>query len=1269
MAERPSPASCDQETAPLDETGRLAPGGRREQHLEAGALINGRYRVQRTLGAGGMGVVYLVADELHGGRPLALKTIRGDAIEAHHLGLFKAEFRTMATLHHPNVVRALDFEPWHGSPDHLFTMEYVPGADVLQATAGRDWPSILGLVVQICRSLSYVHSRGLVHFDIKPSNVRVTEDDQVKVLDFGVARARLRSGIAGFTGTPHYMAPELGVPDAGPDHRADLYSLGITTFRLLTRRLPFDAPTAAELWVMHSRHPLCFTEAEQEVLPDWLRQLVTRLCAKQPADRFRTASAVLEAINRDGEMAFAPETHETRESYVLSSRFVGRAEALDRLNAYVGERTAGSGRAPRVAFVAGQSGVGKSRLMREVRHQAQLARLPFVESNCYDGALDEYAPIADLLSHCVRLARGVGATDLVDVHREVLATLVPGLGQGPPPLEHQEAEQRRLAEGASAFVVGLAERTPLVLYVNDLQWASVGTIALLRHLVLLVASRERAGRPVRVALVGSYRDDEVPGRPVQGLLAELEERGGGVVESLQVLGEEDVGRLLASMLGLEALPGDFVGRVARTTLGNPYFVEEVMRNLVADGSVYLEDGRWTATRAVDVLEIPQSMTAAFMRRFDHLEPRTQRILEVMAAYGKPMAGPVLVEVLGDEQALYDGLAVLQKRQMILAGTDAGRLVYAVNHDRMREALYEGMEAERRQELHGRIGRSLEGMAAGSSETAYELAQHFWLSADRDKALRYCLAAADQARDAYAAHLGAELYGRVLALLPEDDPRREELVEARADQQTLAGDYDAAVRTYEALLATHRSIPDRARLERKLGTALFQMGALREALERFERATQLLGGARVPRGPLLVPALAGALGVRVWRAVFGSPPPPRVEAEAQRLRERWDVMSRASPVYFYLSEMNRFRLASLRQADLAERVGDREAAVSLSALAFMYAMHGLHRPGASAIDRALRAAEQSESAFHLGAVLCYRSALASAAGDTRGALGDAERALALLRDLGDQWQLSFALTCLAWGRWGLGEYRGHRAIAIEAGELMERTGSVTLGKQAWSGVAVSSAMIGEFDEEAERAADRAMALSVETNDQFAVSMAERGCGCVELQRSDWAAAIHWLSQARQTVEGTGNVNLYNADVYALLARAGLERALEAGEGDLAPVARAVRRARALGWMFPLHRSPALASAGLLAWLQGRRSRALRRLQGAVEAAEHVHNPAQLADALYVQGRCLAEGGDPHAARKSCGRALEHAERIGLRPLVSRLRVLEDAIGGEDQSQSS
>jgi serine/threonine-protein kinase len=258
----------------------------------------GKYRILGRLGRGGMGIVYKALDETLD-REVAIKVLNSDVTDAELLKRFRAEAVSLARLNHPNI--ATIYELHRHQDELLMVMEFVRG-ESLQSLSERTGPfdpaQAAYICVQILEALAHAHRAGIVHRDLKPANVMVTETGAVKIMDFGIARVLGGEHLthAGFMmGTPAYMAPEQ-VLGQEVDGRADLYSVGVIFYRLLSRELPFQADTAigmAQKQVAETPTPLA---AFRPHLPEWCEALITKALAKAPGERFQSAEAFRAAI-------------------------------------------------------------------------------------------------------------------------------------------------------------------------------------------------------------------------------------------------------------------------------------------------------------------------------------------------------------------------------------------------------------------------------------------------------------------------------------------------------------------------------------------------------------------------------------------------------------------------------------------------------------------------------------------------------------------------------------------------------------------------------------------------------------------------------------------------------------------------------------------------------------------------------------------------------------------------------------------------------------
>ena len=268
------------------------------------AFIDGRYVVERLLGSGGMAQVYLAHDEVLD-RYVALK-ILGDqyAEDEEFVERFKREARSAASLSHPNIVSIYD-QGRSEDGAYYMAMEYVPGGTLKERIRreGALTPgAAVGVALEVTDALSEAHERGVIHRDIKPQNVLVTEKGDVKVTDFGIARAAA-SASSGATatgavlGTVDYMSPEQARAErVGP--RSDLYSLGVVLYEMLTGTLPYEAQSPMGVAMKHATEPVRSPREVNPSVPEPLAVLTTRLLAKDPEDRYASAAALSEDLQR-----------------------------------------------------------------------------------------------------------------------------------------------------------------------------------------------------------------------------------------------------------------------------------------------------------------------------------------------------------------------------------------------------------------------------------------------------------------------------------------------------------------------------------------------------------------------------------------------------------------------------------------------------------------------------------------------------------------------------------------------------------------------------------------------------------------------------------------------------------------------------------------------------------------------------------------------------------------------------------------------------------
>src|SRR5262245_15513157 len=348
----------------------------------------GRYDVIRELGRGGTGAVYEVSDPATGAR-LALKRLEGgDAVSR-----FRREFNTLAHLAHPRVVTVHEYGEADGRP--YYTMELLDGRD-LRELACAPVEVACRLARDVAAGLAFLHSRRLLHRHLAPRNVRRPRDGRAQLIGFGpVAPIGSARDVAG---TPPFTAPETlrGMP---LDPRADLFGLGALLYWLLTGTYAFGARTLAELEGAWKRRPLPPSSVASGV-PAALDDLVLALVRIDPIGRPATAA---EVIDRLGAIAGLPPLTEAEvaRGYLASTTLVGRTDEMARLRKLLDSAMRGRGRA---VILDGPSGGGKSRILRELRLEAQMAGAAVVEMDATTAGTGPVAGLRQLTRELLAVA-------------------------------------------------------------------------------------------------------------------------------------------------------------------------------------------------------------------------------------------------------------------------------------------------------------------------------------------------------------------------------------------------------------------------------------------------------------------------------------------------------------------------------------------------------------------------------------------------------------------------------------------------------------------------------------------------------------------------------------------------------------------------------------------------------------------------------------------------------------------------------------------------
>ena len=469
----------------------------------AGAALPPRFEARAALSEGTSPRVVAAFDR-ETGRRVVLK-IGGGAGSEESLALRK-EFRLLASLDHPSIVKARDFG---FTADGLawFSTDEVDGPDLASFARSHALLENLSALADVAHALDYVHSRGLVHGDVKPTNVRVL-GERAFLLDFGLAFARGEE-VAGIRGTPAYLAPEV-LRGGKPDRRADLYALGVTFYEALTGVLPTAGRDLGGVLRFHLEEDVPVASRVTPGIPSRLDRILAQLMERDPAARTPSARTLLDDLGRDFGLVRGS-TWDARPE-LLTPPFCGRVELLGRFSQALRHAAEGSGKA---IVVLGPEGAGKSRLLAEWRALAQSEGALVVEGRAVAEDRTPYRPVLDVLSALTRRGGSAGAPARAALAR--VARLA-ATGADAPPISRLTEESSRLALFDEVLAALEATRRteagerPLVVLVDDLHLADRATAALLSFLFKAAESRPlvvaAAAEPAGAARAG--------GRPERG---------------------------------------------------------------------------------------------------------------------------------------------------------------------------------------------------------------------------------------------------------------------------------------------------------------------------------------------------------------------------------------------------------------------------------------------------------------------------------------------------------------------------------------------------------------------------------------------------------------------------------------------------------------------------------------------------------------------------------------------------------------------------------
>jgi serine/threonine protein kinase len=798
----------DKSIGELLSAARPSPPRALPRRLRENSLLDERIAVRRQLGAGATSTAY---EAEQAGKRIALKVLNN--LDPGQIYALKKEFRVLRRLRHPNVVSVHELfcleDQW------FFTMELIDGLPLDRhwtervlhhSTPQQAELALRGLIAQLAQGVNAIHRAGLLHRDLKPSNVLVEASGRLVILDFGLVSDQQGEGGVGQTlqhvvsGTPGYMAPEQAA-GRGAQTASDWYAVGGIIFQLLTGRLPFQGTSFDVIREKQLRCAPSAREFAHDVADD-LIELCDTLLARAPEARFDEQRIAQLAAH------YRPLRDEPR-APTSGLPFVGRRFLLSELeSAYLSARVSG----PTLSLVSGPFGSGKTALLeRFSEHIQQRDHVLVLRGRCQEResvphkAFDE---CVDNLSRMLMRLTQEQAAQLVPRYPEALIRLFPVLSRvgalreaakGAEDTEQTLDLRRRGVMAFRELLCRIADRRPLVLIIDDLQWCDADSERLFAELFLPPDAP-------RMFVLSCFRSEgsTVPASVARLLaLEEVSHRS----YALEPMSRDESYELASAALAQgDPLPGDVARAIAGEAQGVPLYVLELAQQ----------------ARLLPEQESALSLDDLFRRRTKQLDATASRWVQILAIAGRPLSLSVL-NSLTPAPDPHGTLALLEEQTLARVRTAQGEPLVELLHDGVARSALGELEADAVRAIHRELA---ELYKASKDANPAIIAEHLHGAGDPDDAQRYLTDAAAQAMEALAYHRARELLELAQARARRPSAA---LLERLGDARVASGQAPEAAREY-LRAAEHAAPQKRHALRLRAASQLLRSGQVGEGSE-------------------------------------------------------------------------------------------------------------------------------------------------------------------------------------------------------------------------------------------------------------------------------------------------------------------------------------------------------------------------------------------------------------------------------------------------------
>ncbi len=832
-------------------------------------------------------------------QPIILKVLKQDCLNPLQLTRYKQEYEIICNLEHRGIIKAYDLQN-----DRYLTMilEDFGGESLRNLLSRREFNLVesLEIACQITDSLAEIHAAQVIHKDINPSNIVFNPvNKQLKIIDFGISTRlgsehTVLSSPNALEGTLAYISPEqTGRMNRSLDYRTDLYSLGVTLYELFTHKLPFTGDDPMELIHCHlAKQPVSPARINPKI-PRMVSAIVMKLMAKTAEERYQSVwgikadleTCLLQLQNYDCIIDFDLGKEDISHQFNIPQKLYGREQEVSTLLAAF-ERVVNAVSKTEMILVKGYSGIGKSALVKEIYQPITRQRGYFIS-----GKFDQfqrnipYSAVVKALSGLVKQLLTESELQLQEWKQKLLAAIEPnaqiiidvipeveiivGKQSSVEKLGGNEAQNRFNSVFKSFIRVFCQAEHPLVLFLDDLQWADSASL----QLIELMMTDDKMHH---LLLIGAYRDNEVDaGYPLIILLEKLNLEASINQIHLTPLNQDNITNLITDTLHRDSNDAKCLAKlVADKTGGNPFFVNQFLYNLYSEKLIYFHTSQsgekpgweWDISQ-IEAMDITDNVVDLMVSKLIKLPLSTQKVLRLAACIGNRFTLNTLA-IVSELTVIevFQNLAIAIKQGLILPTSGLeflnlemlnSQLIinnFKFLHDKVQQAAYSLIAEHEKQAVHLQIAWLLHSSfsAQHKVEHIFELVDHFNLGRkliinDRDKIelVKLNLSAAKKAKDAIAYSAAKEYLTISRSELPASSwfdfyELTLDIHKLLAEVEYYNSNFEASESLINLIIEKAKTDEDKADIHILLTAQYTMLGKFSEAIASARKGLQYLG---------------------------------------------------------------------------------------------------------------------------------------------------------------------------------------------------------------------------------------------------------------------------------------------------------------------------------------------------------------------------------------------------------------------------------------------